>query len=129
MIRPGIKRLFRVLTRRPEDIVRDVDDEIGAHIELRADQLVALGWTRDAALAEAKRRFGPLDTAKRRLHAAATERERHITIREWIAHAVTDLRYAVRSLAREPALVAFVIATLALGIGANAAMFGVVDQL
>src|SRR5260370_31338784 len=40
-----------------------------------------------------------------------------------------DLKYALRSLSREPQFALFVIATLALGIGANAAMFGIVDRL
>ncbi len=49
--------------------------------------------------------------------------------RAWLAESWSDLVHGVRALRREPGFTAFVIATLALGIGANAAMFGIVDRL
>ena len=50
-------------------------------------------------------------------------------ISDWISDASRDVRFAIRSLARERGFTAFVVITLALGIGANAAMFGIVDRL
>src|SRR6185436_6752192 len=56
-------------------------------------------------------------------------RERRMQIREWIADAWFDVRQSTRSLSRERAFSAFTIVTLALGIGANTTMFGIIDRL
>ena len=52
-----------------------------------------------------------------------------MSFRDWLDSVSQDVRYALRGLRREPAFTGFAITTLALGIGANAAMFGVVDRL
>ena len=52
-----------------------------------------------------------------------------MSFRDWLDSVAQDVRYALRGLSREPAFTGFAVATLALGIGANAAMFGVVDRL
>lgn len=129
MIRPGIRRLFRLALRRPDVVARDVAEEIRSHIELRTEQLIREGVPPATARAEAIRRFGSLADAERAMHHAANERERTMALRERLDSFAQDLRYAARGLRREPLLTAFIVATLALGIGANAAMFGVVDRL
>ncbi|MFI5233490.1 MAG: ADOP family duplicated permease [Gemmatimonadales bacterium] len=129
MIRPGIRKFFRLALRRGDFIARSVDEEIRAHLDMRAEQLRREGYTPDAARDEAARRFGPLDEARRDLQEHAQHRERTMQFHERFDALKQDIRYAARGLRREPLLAGFVIATLALGIGANAAMFGVVDRL
>jgi predicted permease len=129
MIRSGVRRFFRLALRRDDVIARNVDDEIRTHLVLRAEQLEREGFPLEAAREEAVRRFGPVDAARRGLQARARRRERTLGFREWLEDVRQDVRYALRGLRREPLFTAFVVATLALGIGANAAMFGVADRL
>src|ERR1035437_4059059 len=99
------------------------------HLELRTEQLMCEGFSPEAAHEEAIRRFGAIDDARRDLQQHAHQRERTMQFREWFDALRQDVRYAARGLRREPLFAGFVVATLALGIGAKAAMFGVVDRL
>ena len=129
MIRAGIRRLFRL---PPDDDARAealIDEEIRLHLELRAEQLRRRGLADDEARAEAVRRFGPMDEARRELRRAADQERRSMHLRDSLDAFLLDLRHAARGLRRAPAFAAVVVLTLALGIGANAAMFGVVDRL
>lgn len=129
LIRPGIRRLFNIALRRVGTSPSDVDEEIALHLELRAHQLQAEGFSPDDAKAEAARRFGSTDAARDRLRAAAKHRDRKMDFREQLSSVAQDVRYAARGLVREPWFTAFVAITLGLGIGVNAAMYGVVDRL
>jgi predicted permease len=106
-----------------------MDDEIRFHIDMRVSQLVARGWPRDAAVAEAMRLFGPFPEMRRSLHAAARRREEILTMSDTFDALRHDMEYALRQIARAPGLAVAVIATFALGIGANATMFGIIDRL
>ena len=129
MLRPGVRRLFRLAVRRPDRAVREMDDEIHFHIDMRVAQLVARGWSERAALAEAHRLFGPFSEMRRSLHAAARRREEILTMSDKFDALRHDVEYALRQIARSPGLAMAVIATFGLGIGANATMFGIVDRL
>src|SRR5215813_7962002 len=129
-LRPRIRRAFRLALRRPDLLDDDIDDELQFHVESRVDQLVARGLTREEAYQEARRRFGrSWEDAMQRVHDAAQARESRLAMRERVDAWWTDLSYAGRTLARQPAFSLVVITTFALGIGATAAMFGVIDRL
>jgi predicted permease len=124
----GARRAFRLSLGRPR-VERDVDDEVTFHLEMRTAELVARGLHPDAARAEALRRFG--DTQQWSKAMTDVDRERVADERraEWLDDLRRDIRYGVRALSRAPLFSLLAIVTLALGIGANAAVFGVVKSV
>jgi len=129
LIRPGIRRLFNLALRREGTRPSEIDEEIALHLELRVQQLRLTGLSPEDARAEATRRFGSTDAARERLRIAAKRRDRKMDVREQLASLAQDVRYAARGVVREPWFTAFVAITLGLGIGVNAAMYGVVVRL
>ena len=129
MIRSGVRRLFRLDLHDRDMRAREVDDEITLHIDLRTEQLVARGVPHDQARREAERRFGHMPQARHILQQSAMRTEARMALRDRLGAFWQDIAYAARSLRREPLLATVVVVTLALGIGANAAMFGIVDRL
>jgi predicted permease len=123
---PGIRKLLR-LPNGARTIEHDVDAELEFHVLTRTEILMARGLTRDEAGEQARREFGDLRAAREELAAidrGRVGRERRADWREALAQ---DVRFALRSLARRPSFLAVTSLTLALGIGANAAIFSVVD--
>jgi putative ABC transport system permease protein len=125
---PGLRRLFR-LPASPARVAAEVNDEVAFHLEMQARDLEAQGVSPSDARAEALRRFGDVRAARAELGAIDSARARRVWRTEWWEALVKDVRYAARGLRRQPAFAAFVIVTLALGIGANSAMFSIADAL
>lgn len=124
----GFRRVFR-LPASDARVAHEVDEELRFHIEGRVEELVARGWSRDAADAEARRLFG--DYAAYRRQARDIDIITHHQRRRMdIADAARrELRQSVRALARTPAFSLVAIATLALGVAATAAIFTVLDAV
>jgi putative ABC transport system permease protein len=109
------------------DVDRDVDDELAYHIEKLSARFVAEGLSPDAARRAAHRAFGNVNHVRRRLRAhdrRALSRQRR---RDMLQDLAQDLRFALRRLRAEPRFSASVILVLALGIGANTAIFSAID--
>ena len=110
----SLKALFA--GRRVE---KDLDDEIRFHVEREMEKNVHRGMGPEAARTEALRRFGGVEKTKEEVREA----DRAFALET----VVQDIRYGLRSLRKNPAYAAAAILTLALGIGANTAIFSVVN--
>jgi len=104
-----------------ETLDRDMDKEMRAHLDLLAEEYERAGMSTEEARRAASRRFGNLLQIK--------ERGRDIRGAGILEDLLRDARYALRNLRRTPAFTTMVVLTLATGIGANTALFSVVDRL
>ena len=129
MLPPRVRRALRIPLAPRRRIEAETDDEIQFHLAMRVDALIAQGRSREAAEAEALRRFGALDEVRPQLLAAARHRQETLTMFERLDALRDDLRYTFRQLRRAPAFSAALALTFALGIGANATMFEILDRL
>ena len=107
----------------------EVNDELAFHLEERIREYTARGMTPEAARAAALERFGDLNGVRSECAALLEADRRAEDRRDWLADLRQDVKFGLRSAGRAPLFTLLAIATLALGIGANAAVFGVVKSV
>jgi predicted permease len=129
MKRPGLRRWLTLPLSRAAIREREVDAEIALHLALRAEQLEAEGYSAEAARAEAWQRFSARADVRRALQVDAQHREVRMGIKESIGAFLADASFAARQLRRSPVFTIIGITAIALGVGVNATMFGIMDRL
>jgi putative ABC transport system permease protein len=115
----ALKRL-RALFRRGA-VERELEEEIGLHLELETAKNIRAGMTRAEAQRQARIAFGGVEVSK--------EAHRDARGLRWLEDALSDVRHAVPAFRRSPALALAAIVTLAVGIGANTAIFSAVNAV
>jgi putative ABC transport system permease protein len=111
---------LRALFRRSE-VEQELDDELRFHIARETEKLMRQGMSPEEAELRARRAFGGVERIK--------DDTRDARGTAWIDALIHDVRYAIRGIRRRPGFAVAVVVTLGLGLGANVAMFAIVDRL
>ena len=111
------KRLYALL--RHGDLDRGLNAEVRFHVEMETEKNIKLGMSPEDARLKALRSFGPMEK-----HKEETRDARGVS---WLETLVADLRYGARALFKHPGYALLAVLTLGLGIGANTAIFSVIN--